>query len=337
MRAELVQAAGQYVYLVSRPETPYYPNLLSILTFTSEGLLERVGQCWTLGSTNGFVVAGGYAYLAVVNGLEIFDVRDPTHPHRIAKYSTGCYNLFLDEAQQLLYLAAGSSGLVIVDVSAPANPTRVGKLSSFDGLPFIASDVTVAKDIAYITNGDIISGFGLINVSDPSQPRALAYYSFSICAQEVHVVQYLLYMTIGGFPGKVDLLVLNVSNCSAIVLESIHRFSGFTMGRFAVQAGFCFLTQAFTLTVSDVRNASQLDVFYSQKYTHPGLFMDVFIDDFRVFLACAWGGLEVWELPHAEAPSEWSLLLVSILVPLISVASLSIIAYVVYRKKNHSS
>ena len=111
-------------------------------------------------------VEGGYAYVSDgFGGMNIVDI-DPieaTHVVAIAGPPTNTYMTTVEGGYA--YVAAGSGGLYIVDVDPPEAAYNVGILDT----PGIANVVDVEDGYAYVADY-FISGFHIIDVSDPANP-----------------------------------------------------------------------------------------------------------------------------------------------------------------------
>jgi hypothetical protein len=189
---------------------------LRIVDVSEPAQPEEMGR-FELSDPVSVVVSGSYAY--VMNGDGIFDlhvieVSDPTDPRRVGGYphGSGC-----SVSGAYAYVISGE-GIEVVDVSNPADPRRAGIVRGEFGEPISAWSVLVSGDYLYATSGSILeivdvrnpasSSFvgryegppdidfgpvaaisndklyltrgGVVDVSEPAQPRWLGGYHGSI-------------------------------------------------------------------------------------------------------------------------------------------------------------
>lgn len=146
--------------------------------------VEQVSHLDVIGLS--VAVSGNYTYVADrENGLEIFDVSDPSLPELVGKYDNGCvWDVIV--SGNYAYLAWSLDGgtphgsLVIVDISDPSAPNYVGK---YDG---VSTDLfSVEGNYAYVT--PLVGKVGIVDISDPSAPENVGTYypsllNFSVTA-----------------------------------------------------------------------------------------------------------------------------------------------------------
>ena len=122
-------------------------------------------------------VAGGYAYVVDGEELVIVATAAAEGPREVSRIEVGAVEAF-DVVGDLAYLATNAEALQVVDASDPAAPTLRGAVA----LPYLARDIAVVGDHAYLLTFDIIYS---ADVADPDQP-ALAgrYLGFGMSALE---------------------------------------------------------------------------------------------------------------------------------------------------------
>ena len=69
-----------------------------------------------------------------------------------------------------------------------------------------------------------------------------------------------------------------------------------------VSNGICFLVDPFSFTVINVSNVSNPYKLVSFRPPPMGFFEDVFVDGPFIFLASAWGGIEIWRMNFTSHP-----------------------------------
>ncbi len=117
--------------------------------------------------------SGGYAYLAdYTGGLRIYRAGGPDSS--LVGVLPGqpparTYDLALDPAQNLLYLASGSAGVEVVDVSDPASPQRIGSFTP-PGLARCVALLSPSLLAVGWSSGPATGGIVLLDITTPSAP-----------------------------------------------------------------------------------------------------------------------------------------------------------------------
>lgn len=304
MRVERVEVKGNYVYVSSRPELPYFPARFEIYSYT-DNTMHKVGIYTTNSSISDFIVIDGFAFLASSSGVEVVDLSNPTSPINIGVYEYTvnpfpCWNLFYEEERALLYLCCDSDGLVIVDVSNVHLLKFVSQIETIAGYPFRAYDVFVTQGNAYVTDCDVFGGFGIINVTDPWTPNALSYKPLNEAILGIQVQDQLAYLT-----ARYPLLqIFNITDsANPEKVSELDTANGDSTGNFFIENGFYFAPLRHNLTIVDIRNATNPSEIFYIEHSPSAFYMDAFIEDSLLYLACAWGGLEIWQLPTTNQPN----------------------------------
>jgi hypothetical protein len=131
---------------------------------------------------SGLVVDGNTVYLADdMEGVHIIDISDPQSPVETGLLPTnvggwefsvkehGERGLAVDGSR--LYITDPAYGLTIADAAKSANPNRIGHYMT--PLPDVLMNIRLNQNNAYITGRN--SGFRVVDVADPANPRELAY------------------------------------------------------------------------------------------------------------------------------------------------------------------
>ncbi|MFN8495826.1 MAG: hypothetical protein U0350_50000 [Caldilineaceae bacterium] len=154
-----VTVADHYAYVTD------LSGELCVVDLQSAGIPKMVGE-YRLADPAGMsdvAVAHGFAYLAVgANGLQIVDVRDPSHPHQVSTLDTPGYVQGVDVINNFVYLADSEGGLRIIDVARPTNPRAIAALT----LNSPVVDVTVQDHYAFVAAGE--GGVYGIDIADPT-------------------------------------------------------------------------------------------------------------------------------------------------------------------------
>lgn len=332
MRTRHVTAFGKYLYVVSHPEEPQYPSKLDIYRITKE-VLQKVGTYISDYPIADIVVSDKIAFLSAgypCSGVEVIDLSDPTNPTKISTYQydepTGVGDLIYDEEKKIIYLCCDYYGLIILDASDPYNLTRIGRVSHFDGWGYMATDVYINNGIAYVVDGNMFGGFGMIDVSDPWNPHALTYIPLGLMVHGIQVQDDLVYL-VCEFP---MLLIIDVSNYTSPILMGSYYENNWASGSFQIKDDICYIVEWFNLTLIDTHNVSSpLNLLFIPS-PPDGLFKDVYIDASLIFLACAWGGVEVWQLPIIL---DWTTSILYIALSLLGFSFVFIVTIVIWRKR----
>ncbi len=152
--------------------------------------------------------SGHYAYCAYNNGMQVFDMSDPTDPKPAGRiYFPGKGNGIWVEGNYA-YLADDSCGLQIIDISNPRGPVSVGSYDS----PAPAMDVIVSGNYAFLADG-YDDGLRVVDISDPAHPAACGHYS--IPGVTKHIDLWNDYVcVVRETPGGSNLFIINVSDPS---------------------------------------------------------------------------------------------------------------------------
>jgi hypothetical protein len=152
------------------------------------------------------------AVVVVVNGVQIFDVRNPKSPVKVAnlqvKSAVGA-----DLSGNIAYVIvrdANPSALQVFDITSPAKPV----LKSVYALANSATGISVAGTHAYISKGP--DGIDVIDISDPTHPEqirsyeTMVYSPVSISQNRLYVLDPLTSgLVILGDPGMLSLSIVN--------------------------------------------------------------------------------------------------------------------------------
>jgi hypothetical protein len=116
-------------------------------------------------------VRGDLLYATGRNGLEIFDVEDPSAPVEQGGLAEGVGET-LDLDGDHVYVAGRAAGLLVVDVSNPESPTLVARVEALEH----AEIVEVAGSIAWV-GGHPYGGVWAVDVSRPEAPAIVGWFS----------------------------------------------------------------------------------------------------------------------------------------------------------------
>ncbi len=334
MRAERVKVNGNYIYVSSRPELPYYPTIFEIYSYTSNAM-HKVGTYNSNSSISDFIIIDGYVFLASSSGVEVVDISNPASPTNIGIYEYSfnpfpCWNLFYEGERELLYLCCDSDGLVIVDTSNVHQLKFVSKIETIAGYPFRAYDVFVTQGNAYVADCNLFGGFGIIDVTNPWNPNDLSYLPLNKAILGIQVQDGLAYLT-ARYPLLQVYNVTNVANPEKV--SELNTANGDSTGNFYIENGLYFAPQRHNLTIIDIHNVTNpSEIFYIE---HPPsvFYMDAFVENSLLFLACAWGGIEIWQLPTTNQPNKVLIIILFVVIFCFGSSIIAITVLILIKKK----
>jgi hypothetical protein len=335
MRAELIAAKGEFVYIISRVEWPYYPAQLEIYTFIDSSL-QKISNYLVNSSIWDFYIDDGFVFLVTATGIDVVDISNPTNPTRISYYyhCSGFYpnwNMFYDSEQKYIYLCGDSNGLLIINASNLTDLTLISQVSNFQGYLIRAFDVYIKDDIAFVADGQLFGGFGLVDVSDPKNPEVLKYVPLNRGIIGIIVESNFAYLTSESH----TLEIFDVSDVSTPIKHSEFDNYGISQGRFVLHNNIFYLAQLTNLTLINITDSSYPNLLGYIRNPLSGLYVDVFIDESQMYLACAWTGLEVWNLPNSHQPVNLIKTILYIMFSVFSSSMILVIILVAKRRKDN--
>ena len=122
---------------------------------------RKVGSFDTGYDSQGLAVGGDYLFVAAgQDGLQVIQIRDPTHPERVGELGAdGPQDVALVDGYA--YLAAGRSGLRVLDVHDPANVRNVGGVETHGSV----LGLVAAGNYAYLAAGT--AGLEVVDIRNP--------------------------------------------------------------------------------------------------------------------------------------------------------------------------
>jgi type II secretory pathway pseudopilin PulG len=202
-------------------------------------------------------VQGRYAYMANsdANTLQIFDVSNPASPVSIGSVATGAapHSVYVQGRYAYVVNRDGNT-LQIFDVSNPATPINVGWTGDAMTSPY---SIYVQGKFAYVVGYSLDHGrFGIIDVSNPTQPRGVIgseiVFTAGINPRSIYVQGRYVYIVNSGAN---TLQIIDVSNpalpvsVGSMTTETV-PYSVYVQGRYAYVVNY----SANTLQIIDVSN-----------------------------------------------------------------------------------
>lgn len=336
MRAELVRMKGQYVYVTSRAEMPYYPARLEIYELKNDNL-QLVSFYVTENSIWDLVVIDNFVFLAVSNGIEVIDVSNSSSPSKISEYyyykSTSVWNLLYDDKQKVIYLCCDINGLVILDASNLQNLTLISEINELQGYSYRAYDIYIYENIAFVADSQVFGGFGIIDILDPRNPSIINYVPLNRGIIGIQVQNDLAYLT----SNSKILEIFDVTDLTSPTKkgEFDDNKQGDSIGRFCLKDDIFFVARRHSFSLLNISNPINPTELITINRPLSALYMDVFIEDNILFVASAWDGLEIWELPYNPHLLKIFELVFYTVLSIFSISVISIII-IISRKKRIS-
>ncbi|MHA1127158.1 MAG: LVIVD repeat-containing protein [Candidatus Heimdallarchaeota archaeon] len=298
MRAELVRVKGKFLYVASRVEFPYYPARLDIFALKDDSLIRK-GTYYTDFNINDLIIGDDIALLVSAISVEIVDISDPKNPTKITNYNypvpTFVWNLYYDPQQELIYLCCDIEGLVILDASNLQNLTVLSVVKDFQGYGYRAYDVYVSNGVAFVADVQMFGGFGIIDVSDPSNPIIITYAPLNRGIMGIYTKDGFAYLTS-------STRVLEIFNVTILtepvkIGEYDENEHGDSNGHFFLLGDIYFVARMQSFTLVNVSNPVAPQEVTTINRPLSAFYLDVFVANSLLFIASAWDGLEIWQLP----------------------------------------
>jgi len=132
-------------------------------------------------------VAGGYAYLPVFSGINIFDISVPNSPDSVGHFESEGFAVDIHAIDQYLYILIGGQvdpdifKFNVIDVSDPAMPAY---LSSCD-LNGISWSFSIGGSNAYVVGEN--DSLTVLDISDPANPNIVSKTPFPVECWDIEV------------------------------------------------------------------------------------------------------------------------------------------------------
>ena len=274
---EAVEVVGNYAYVVSSGiglrvadvTDPTHPSWLGATDIVNPNGWRDIQTV---------LVVGSYAYVGVGNQLFVADISDPTHPFWTESIQMKGLVVDMTIAGGIAYIA-DEGGLQLVDLSAPGHPALLGRIE------LGTRSVDVSGTLAYIA--DAISGFNIIDVSDPNIPTRIGGSSALGDPFDVSVVGKWAYVLDRGGVSVVD--VSNPANP-----QEVSHLQTFNPRSIKVSGSTAYIADGMRgLSVVDV--SDPIHPIYAANFDTPGYSLGLTLANNRVFIADGQNGLVILE------------------------------------------
>lgn len=249
-------------------------------------------------------VVKSQAYVAAPGGLDIVNINDPENPTLTAHYYPDIYTV-VEPVGDVVYAAAGHTGMHLVDVSNPATSTihAVYDYASFN--------IVTAENRIYANNP--MNGFHILDASHPFTPTFLGGYQGETEVKQVtNGLGYGIYRSICSKITRCDYLqIIDISDpTSPTLLGSYYLASYYWMdsliGDIRVKGGFAYMTLSAegsnpVLRIMDVRNPLAPTVV-SEFVLNGRPTGSIQLSGNLVYAALATEGLQLIDVSHPQTP-----------------------------------
>jgi hypothetical protein len=221
----------------------------------------------TVGASYGdLVVRGGYAYVTRnTQGLQIYDVSNPSEPVMVGSYDTPGFAKDVAVSGDYAYVADGSS-LQVINVANPAAPVFVASLATVQ-----SSGVTVAGQTAYVCASSVLLTVDVSNPSVPIKTVTTPVPTLAGVFTSSRLDSGRLYCSLGSG----GLCVFSVTNPAApVFLGALGELGGGSASRVEVAGGRAYLANGSEgLWVVEVGNPASM--FITNSWHGTGIVGDV--------------------------------------------------------------
>jgi len=201
-----VFVVGNYAYVAD------LQGGLRIVDVTDPGNLTEIG---VLDSVNVYkvTVSGNYAYIVNYfdpndpDWISVVDISDPTDPQFKGTIQMPGQARELATYSNYVFVAATDDGIRVIDVSNPDAPVEAAVFSVPDVL-----DIFVQGDYAYFAASDAQGGFGILNISDPTNPILESLYNPFNSIQPFDVAVVGTYAWVADPVGTEQVLLFDVTD-----------------------------------------------------------------------------------------------------------------------------
>lgn len=220
-----ISVSGNYAYVASGDNS----NELIVVNIADPTNISQIGSYNTAGNSdaNGVEAVGSTVYLVLANGTSEFYVINaslPATPSLLGSLDLGNTANEVKVLGNYAYVASDSDSqeLQVVNVTNPASPSLVGSYNASgtgngETITGAGSTVFLGRE----TSGGVIS----INTSTPTSPLLLNTYSYADSVRDLDLGVGDTYLFVAGDLNSAELVVLNVSNPSAMSLIGSYNAS----------------------------------------------------------------------------------------------------------------
>jgi len=258
--------------------------------------LTNVAHIMDQGAFNGVRVWSNYLYAATSDGLYVYDISDPTHPHKTAHVNDGCA-ISLAISGQHVFVASTYAGLCIYDISSPTNPVLVTCAGAAYGGSTV--DVALLGQYAYVANGS--DGLRVFDVSNVTNPVSVAHIPEGGMASGIAILGDFAFLA-NYQDGLRTYNVHNPTNPISIghTTNDFYHYANAV----AVTDGFAYVADDifYDLFICDVSNPT--NPVTAAIVQVPGIGFGVALSGNYAFLGDSNAGLRIYDISRPRSPSQ---------------------------------
>lgn len=186
-----------------------------------------------------------YAYFGGGHLIQRVDVSSPTEPVRAASIPVTDWVSNVVVVDDIVYLAAGTSGLELWRVDDESAPVRLGSSNTLG----LATALTVVEGYVYLIDCD--EGLDIFDVSDPAHIHSVGAYKTLGATYKVAATGSMSYVA-SGFNGGLHIVEIDDTTTHSTITTHLHKYNVHDV---ELAADRLYLIQDGLLKVYDVTTA----------------------------------------------------------------------------------
>jgi len=228
-----------------------YFSGFEIWDFSNFAAPVRLGRGSTEGLPRGGIFASGnYVYVVTVaDGVQVFDVSDPSSPVNTGNCPLSATNFAWNSAKSgdYIFVAIGNGGMKVVDVSDPVNPHIAGSSG------FLTTGVWIDNGYAYIVGYNF--GIRVLDISDIANITQVGNTALTGYPSRITVIGNYAYVANSTFNTDGGINVVDISVPASPQLVSTYPgYADYVTGNGQVVAYSGSSLPCTILTISDPSN-----------------------------------------------------------------------------------
>ncbi len=253
--------------------------------------LELAGSFDTEGNSRSVAIAGDLAYVADgANGLQIFNISDPTTPTIIGFYNTSMVAEDVFVTGDYVLVADQNNGLWVINSTNPSTLTVI----DFYNTPGNPRDVFVDGNYAFVA--DSYGGLQILNITDVGDLSVVGFYDTSSAAEGVYIEGDYAFVAYG-----VDgLVVLDISDLENPTYHGDYDTLGYARD-IIVDGNHAFLADSdYGLQIINITDPSNPTL--SGTYNTAGFSHGVFVFGNHAYIADEGNGMVIIDISDVTDP-----------------------------------
>jgi hypothetical protein len=243
-------------------------------------------------------MSGDLAYAIFSPGLLIMDLNDPADPHPLGFYFFHEAPMDLRIADGLAVVADSSAGIHVLDVTDPSDPTFRGAYPS-DSTTFVeARGLDLVGDNLFVANSS--AGLLVLSLTDPDNPDMLSELNEVAPSWSIDVQGD--YAFIAALQNGIQ--VADISDPSNPVYVGGLSDNPYLVGSrdIRVRGSYAYIADNQGLATVNIANPESL--FRTSNFQTRGRALDLYIEDYYIYLADDVRGFHVFEILQDPAQPQ---------------------------------